>query len=126
MDREREEYGPPARREDYRPEPYVPIAVPLPRSRALPPPRIYAERDYDEIRIQEPGRYGNEEYHTYPERVREKEVIRERTHRDSSRARSHRGSTVRTLDRVVCRLARQRAQCSQNPAGTLPLPPCAG
>ena len=89
MDRDREEYGPPARRDDYRPEPYVPIAVPLPRSRGLPPPRMYAERDYDEIRIQEPDRYGNEDFHSYPERVREKEVIRERTHRDNSRARSH-------------------------------------
>ncbi len=50
---EREEYGPPARREDFRPPPNVPI--PLPRSRALPPPRRYGERDYyEEIRVSGP------------------------------------------------------------------------
>lgn len=87
---ERDEYGPPARREDvrpeYRPEPYQPI--PLPRSRALPPPRMYAERDLDEIRIAEPERYGDEEFHSYPERVREKEVVRSRRRRDRSSSRS--------------------------------------
>ncbi|KAF3026531.1 hypothetical protein G7054_g6124 [Neopestalotiopsis clavispora] len=83
---ERDEYGPPARRGDYRPEyrpePYQPI--PLPRSRALPPPRVYAERDLDEIRIAEPERYGNDDFHSYPERVREKEVTRTRRRRDRS------------------------------------------
>ncbi|KAI0129682.1 hypothetical protein BJ170DRAFT_283845 [Xylariales sp. AK1849] len=79
---EREEYGPPARRGDYRPDPYQPI--PLPRSRALPPPRIYAERDFEEIRVAEPDRFGDEEFHAYPERIREREVTRERRRRDHS------------------------------------------
>ncbi|CCD45999.1 hypothetical protein BofuT4_P050170.1 [Botrytis cinerea T4] len=47
-ERLRDEYGPPARRPDVRPPPLTP--VPLPRARGLPPPRRYAERDYDEIK----------------------------------------------------------------------------
>lgn len=99
---EREEYGPPARREDYRPERYQPI--PLPRSRALPPPRIYAERDYDEIRISEPERYGDDEYRAYPERVREREIRRTRRRRDRSasrtnRSHTHHSSSVRSSSR---------------------------
>ncbi|KAH8165145.1 hypothetical protein CIB48_g3109 [Xylaria polymorpha] len=47
-----DEYEPPARPRDYRPEPYEPI--PLPRSRALPPPRMYAEYDYEEIKVADP------------------------------------------------------------------------
>lgn len=102
---ERERYGPPARREDFRPRPYEPI--PLPRTRALPPPRRFAEREsFDEIRVSDPDYYGDEEYRSYPERVREREIIRTKrrdhspahTHR-SSRTRSHRGSTVRSSSR---------------------------
>ncbi|ORY61429.1 uncharacterized protein BCR38DRAFT_411303 [Pseudomassariella vexata] len=103
LDRE-EAYGPPARRSDYRPEPYQPI--PLPRNRALPPPRIYAERDereFDEIRISEPDRYGDDDFHAYPERIREREVTRTRRRRDpsssrTSRSRAHtrHGSSVRS------------------------------
>jgi hypothetical protein len=81
---QREEYGPPARREDFRPA-YVP--QPLPRHRALPPPRRYAERDFEEIKISEPDYYGDEEYRPYPERVREREIIRTRR-RSPSRSRS--------------------------------------
>ncbi|KAH7040862.1 uncharacterized protein B0I36DRAFT_311657 [Microdochium trichocladiopsis] len=92
FEREREEYGPPARRGDvrpeYRPDPYQPI--PLPRSRALPPPRTYAERDYEEIKIQEPDRYGNDEYHPYPERVTEREIVRSTRRRDRSGSRTSR------------------------------------
>ncbi|KAI1208576.1 uncharacterized protein F4807DRAFT_461513 [Annulohypoxylon truncatum] len=90
---EPEREPPPVRRGDYRPEPYKP--VPLPRSRALPPPRIYAERDLDrdferdfeEIKISEPDRYGDEEYHAYPERVREMEIVKRRKRRDSGNSR---------------------------------------
>jgi hypothetical protein len=83
----REEYGPPARipRGDYRPEPFQPI--PLPRSRALPPPRRYAEREFEEIKIAEPDYYGDEEYRPFPERIREREVIR--TRRRSQSKESH-------------------------------------
>jgi hypothetical protein len=91
---EREEYPPPARRSDYRPEPYQPI--PLPRSRALPPPRIYAERDYEEIKIAEPERYGDEDYHPVPERVREREIVRSRRRRDHSGSRVSRASKSHT------------------------------
>lgn len=112
-EQEREEYGPPARRGDYRPEhrpdPYEPI--PLPRSRALPPPRMYAERDYDEIKISEPDRYGDEDFRGYPERVHEREITRTRRQRDRSssrtthRSRSHKhhGSTVRSSSKSSSR-----------------------
>ncbi|RYP75893.1 hypothetical protein DL771_002157 [Monosporascus sp. 5C6A] len=98
---DRDEPGPPARRGDYRPDPYEPI--PLPRSRALPPPRTYAERDYEEIKISDPDRYGNEEYHTYPDRLREREYVRTRRRRSSSRtsrARTHRTSSRRSSSRT--------------------------
>lgn len=101
-----ERYGPPARREDFRPRPYEPI--PLPRTRALPPPRRFADREYyDEIRVSDPDYYGDEEYRSYPERVREREVVRTRK-RDhspattvrSGRSRSHKTSTVRSHSRT--------------------------
>jgi hypothetical protein len=91
----REEYGPPARYvPEVRPPPLTPI--PLPRSRGLPPPRRYAERDYyDEIEIAEPDYYGDDYYRGAPERIREREVIRRRRRsksRDSRRSHSVRGS----------------------------------
>ena len=103
---EREAYGPPARyreREDYReelyredvhPPPFTPI--PLPKTRALPPPRRYAERDfreYEEIKVAEPDYYGDEDYRGFPERVREREIIRRR--RRSRSKESKRGGSVR-------------------------------
>ncbi|KAL8347246.1 hypothetical protein RB601_003232 [Gaeumannomyces tritici] len=100
-----EQYGPPARREDYRPDPYAPI--PLPRTRALPPPRRY---ESDEIRVSDPDYYGDDAFHAYPERtVREREVVRTRrrershsrtrSHRNHSPTRSHRSSTIRSSSR---------------------------
>lgn len=87
-----EEYGPPARRDDYRvPPPYVDI--PLPRTKALPPPRVYAEREYsDEIEVSDPHRYGDDDFHAYPERVREKEVVRTRRRTRSRESRVRRRS----------------------------------
>ncbi|KAH6678461.1 hypothetical protein B0J14DRAFT_650680 [Halenospora varia] len=86
---EREEYGPPARidREELRPPPLTPI--PLPRTRALPPPRRYAEREYyDEIKVAEPDYYGDDDYRGYPERVREREIIRRRRRSRSKESRA--------------------------------------
>lgn len=106
---EEERYGPPARREDFRPRPYEPI--PLPRTRALPPPRRFADREYyDEIRVSDPDYYGDEEYRSYPERVREREIIRtkRRDHSPSAksakssrtgRTRSHKSNSVRSSSR---------------------------
>ena len=96
---EREEYGPPARREDfiredYRAPAYVPI--PLPKSRGLPPPRREGERYYEEIDVAEPDRYGDEEYRRYPERLREREIIRDRRRRSDTRSRSRETATTRT------------------------------
>jgi len=96
---EREEYGPPARREDFRPA-YVP--PPLPRSRALPPPRRYAERDFEEIKISEPDYYGDEEYRPYPERVREREIVRTRRRSPSREsAKSSSSSSTVSSEKVV-------------------------
>ena len=105
---EREEYGPPARyreREEYHEELYrddvrppVLTPIPLPRTRALPPPRRYAERDfreYEEIKVAEPDYYGDDDYRGVPERVREREIIRRRRRsrsKESKRSHSVRGS----------------------------------
>ncbi|KAI0164075.1 hypothetical protein GGR57DRAFT_274132 [Xylariaceae sp. FL1272] len=95
-DRDRDEYVPRDRRTEYRPEPYQPI--PLPRSRALPPPRVYAERDYDydEIKISEPRRYGDDDFRGYPEHVREREIVRTKERRDRSGSRTSRARSART------------------------------
>jgi hypothetical protein len=112
---EREEYGPPARRGDYRPEPYQPI--PLPRSRALPPPRVYAERDYEDIRIAEPDRFGDDEFHAYPERIREMEVARTRTRRNRSGSRSSRRSRARTHHSGSVRSSSRSSSTSSSSSG---------
>ncbi|KAF4973519.1 hypothetical protein FSARC_216 [Fusarium sarcochroum] len=98
---DREEYPPPARREDvrprddYRPPPYMPI--PLPKSRGLPAPRRYGDESHDDIKVAEPDYYGDEEYRSYPERVREKEYTRSRNRRGRSReSRSTRTRSVRS------------------------------
>ncbi|CCF40515.1 hypothetical protein CH063_00359 [Colletotrichum higginsianum] len=109
---EREEYPPPARREDVRPRdprddyrapPYVPI--PLPRTRQLGPA---PSQRYDEIQIAEPGYYGDEEFRGMPERVKEREVVTSRRRRDrsresrvsrSTRKSSHRSSSHRSSSR---------------------------
>lgn len=99
---QREEYGPPARREDvrrddYRAPPYTPI--PLPKSRGLPPARRADRGAYDEINVAEPDFYGDDEYRPYPDRIHEREMVRTRQRRDSSRdthttrARTHRSSS---------------------------------
>ena len=72
---EREEYGPPARRDDYRAPPYTDI--PLPPSRGLPPPRQSRERIHYEDLDDLP-----------PEHIHEREVVRSRERRDRSRDRS--------------------------------------
>ncbi|CAG8975097.1 hypothetical protein HYALB_00008937 [Hymenoscyphus albidus] len=91
----REEYGPPARyerREELRPPPLTPI--PLPKTRALPPPRRYEREYYDEIKVAEPDFYGDDDFRGYPERVREREIIRRRRRRSRSKdSRSSRGES---------------------------------
>ncbi|TVY69001.1 hypothetical protein LSUE1_G005243, partial [Lachnellula suecica] len=100
---EREEYGPPARynrdREEMRPPALTPI--PLPKTRALPPPRRFAEQDYyEEIKVAEPDFYGDEDFRGYPERVREREIIRRRRRsRSKSRSRSRSRSRETTVSR---------------------------
>ncbi|KXJ97329.1 hypothetical protein Micbo1qcDRAFT_230012 [Microdochium bolleyi] len=126
---EKEEYGPPARREDvrpeYRPEPYQPI--PLPRSRALPPPRMYQDReyrDYEDIRVQEPDRFGNDEYHQIPERVTEREIVRSSRRRDRSNSRQSRAgrsykSSVRSSSRTSASSSRSSSSSSSSGGTTV-------
>jgi len=89
---ERERYGPPARREDnHPPPPPSPVSqAPLPRTRGLSPPDRQRYDDmpyYNEIKIAERGRSDNDEFHIYPERVREREREVVRTTRRRSRSR---------------------------------------
>ncbi|KAF4465609.1 component of actin cortical patches LAS17, partial [Fusarium albosuccineum] len=101
---EREEYPPPARREDvrratrddYRAPPYTPI--PLPKSRGLPPPRRFADQGfYDDIKVAEPDYYGDEDFRPYPERIREKEYTRSRRARSRGRSRDSRSTRTRSV-----------------------------
>jgi hypothetical protein len=114
---EREQYGPPARREDYRPPPVQ--QAPLPRTRGLPPPerRTYDDMPYyDEIKIAEPDHYGDEEFHNYPERVREHEIEREvvkTTRRRRNRSRdSYTTATTATTARGRSRRSDSRSRSS--------------
>jgi hypothetical protein len=88
----RDDYGPPARYRDPLPPPTL-TPIPLPRTRGLPPPRRYEKEYYDDIQVAEQDYYSEEPYRTYPEVVREREVIRKRrSSRDSRRSHSVRGS----------------------------------
>lgn len=85
---QREQYPPPARREDiyrddYRAPPYTPI--PLPKARGLPPPGRREDRYYDDYRPSEPDYYPDDDFKALPERVREREFVRSRETRDRSR-----------------------------------------
>ncbi|KAF3357754.1 hypothetical protein VdG1_03091 [Verticillium dahliae VDG1] len=93
IDRERERYASPS------PPRRPTMPIPLPRTRQLGPAR---PAPYDDISVAEPGYYGDEEFRTMPERVREREIIRDkssRRRRDRSRESrttktySHRGSS---------------------------------
>lgn len=114
---EREEYPPPARREDiyredYRAPAYTPI--PLPTSRALPPPRRYPDRGFYDDGA-DPDRYGEDEMRAYPERIRERELIRERQRRD----RSHESRTTRTrTHRSSSRSSTTTSHSSSSAGGT--------
>ena len=80
------------------------VDIPLPRTKALPPPRGYVEREtfeqdkFEEIQISDPHRYGDDDFHAYPERVREREVVRTRRRARSrdSRATSRRRGRSRS------------------------------
>jgi hypothetical protein len=87
----REEYGPPALRDDYRS-----TFVPLPRPRAYQP---YADREYEDVKIREKDYY--DDYRVVPERVREHEIIRTRRRSRSreSRSRSSSSSSSSALTR---------------------------
>ncbi|OAQ73613.1 hypothetical protein VFPPC_01290 [Pochonia chlamydosporia 170] len=99
---QREEYPPPARREDifrdeYRAPAYTPI--PIPRARGLPPPGRRDDRYYDDYRP-ESEYHPDDDYRHMPERIREREVIREREKRDRSReSKATRSHTHRSSSR---------------------------
>lgn len=111
----REEYPPPARREDiyredYRAPPYTDIPLPKTKTKALPPPRHYDDRYYEDIKVAEPDYYGDEDYRAMPERVREREYIRSRDRRDD------RGSPTRSAK--TSRSTRTRTRRGSSPSST--------
>lgn len=87
--------SPSARRDDHRVPPYVDI--PLPRPKALPPAKVYSEREreyFDNLHVSDHRRYWEEDFHARPERVREREIVRTRRRTLSrSRGRSRSSST---------------------------------
>ncbi|KAF4122764.1 hypothetical protein GMORB2_7071 [Geosmithia morbida] len=97
---EKEEYPPPARREDIHREDFRAPAyadIPLPKTRQrreleAPPPRKHEDHYYDDIRVAEPDHYGDDRYLSYPDRIRERKYVR----RDdrSSPSRSHRSHST--------------------------------
>jgi hypothetical protein len=89
---EREEYGPPVRREVFREQAFIPAPLPLRRQLGPPPTKRY-EREFEEIKVAEPAFYGDDDYRPYPERVREREIIRTRR-RSRSRSRTVRSSST--------------------------------
>lgn len=123
--REREEYPPPARREDvrrgsrdeYRAPPYTPI--PLPKARGLPPPRRFADQGfYDDIKVAEPDFYGDDDFRPYPERVREKEYTRSRNRRAVSRGRSRDSRSTRTRSVRSSSYSSSSSRSSSSSGGT--------
>ncbi|TRX88972.1 hypothetical protein FHL15_010094 [Xylaria flabelliformis] len=113
-ERDRDEYAPPSHRREYRPDPYEPI--PLPRSRALPPPRMYAEHDFEEIKVTEPSRFGDDDFHGYPEHVMEREIVRTKKHRDRSASRTSRTTSRRSRSRRAS--SRSSSTSSSETGGT--------
>ncbi|KAI1434228.1 hypothetical protein GGR50DRAFT_416303 [Xylaria sp. CBS 124048] len=115
-DHDRDEYVPPVRRREHRPEPYEP--VPLPRSRALPPPRVYAEDDYEEIRVPESHRYEDEDLRAYPERFREREIVHVKKHRERSGSRTSRARRYHSSSRRSSSLSSPPSSSSSDTGGT--------
>ncbi|RSL78249.1 hypothetical protein CEP51_008360 [Fusarium floridanum] len=123
--REREEYPPPARREDVRrgsrdesrAPPYTPI--PLPKTRGLPPPRRFADQGfYDDIKVAEPDFYGDDDFRPYPERVREKEYTKSRSRRAVSRGRSRDSHSTRTRSVRSSSYSSSSSRSSSSSGGT--------
>jgi hypothetical protein len=88
---QREEYGPPARyerRDELRPPALTPIPLPVRKALGPPPRRFEEEREYyEDIKVAEPDFYGDDEFRGYPERVREREIIRSRRRSKSKESR---------------------------------------
>ena len=101
---------------DRRPAPRFYEPIPLPRHKRLPPPRVYAERDYEEIKISEPDRYGDEEYHAYPERLLEREIVKSKRRRSGSRTSKSR--TRRSASRTSTTSSSSSSSSSSSAGGT--------
>ncbi|KAG9238622.1 hypothetical protein BJ875DRAFT_501877 [Amylocarpus encephaloides] len=116
---DREEYGPPARferrdRDEMRPPPLTPI--PLPRTRALPPPRRFFEKEcYEDIKVAEPDYCGDEEFRGYPERVREREILRRRRRSRSRESRVGESRSGRSVKGSVRSSSRGSSSSSSSP-----------
>ncbi|KAM0265712.1 hypothetical protein ACHAQJ_000146 [Trichoderma viride] len=102
---QREELPAPARREDirredlyredYRAPAYTPI--PLPKARGLPPPRRVDERFYEDIHVEHD--HIEDGIPRYPERIVEREIIREKEKEKEKRSRSRESRSTRRSHR---------------------------
>ncbi|KAL7787869.1 hypothetical protein V8C37DRAFT_254753 [Trichoderma ceciliae] len=117
---QREELPPPARREDirrediyreaYRAPPYTPI--PLPKDRGLPAPRRFDERFYEDIQV-EPDHIDDGVRH-YPERIVEREIIREKEKEKEKRSRSRESRSTKQSHRGRSRASKSSSRSSSS------------
>ncbi|TFB07380.1 hypothetical protein CCMA1212_000424 [Trichoderma ghanense] len=119
---QREEFPPPARREDIRREDmlredyhapkYTPI--PLPKTRGLPPARRYDERFYEDIHVEHD--HMDEPLPRYPaERIVEREIIREKEkEKDKVKEKRSRSRDSRSTKRSHHRRGRSRVSKSSS------------
>lgn len=113
---EREEYGAPALRRDFRRDPID--VVPLPTSRRIGPPggTRYVEKEYERVEVDGPDRAY---YPPQPERVREREIIRTRRR---SRSRSSRSSSSSSDSSVDSRSTRTTNKTNKPKRGRTRMP----
>ena len=113
---ERDEYGPPALRRDFRRDPID--TVPLPTSRRIGPPggSRYIEKEYERVEVDGPDRAY---YPPQPERVREREIIRTRRR---SRSRSSRSSSSSSSSSADSRTTRSTNRTNKPKRGRTRMP----
>lgn len=111
-DHYRDDYGPLARRDDFRRErdDYRRAREEFRAPPYVPPSRHH----YDEIQVADPGHYGDEEFRAMPERVREREVFRGARR---TRGRSRESRTTRSYS-TSSRTSSTSSRSSSSSGGT--------
>ncbi|KAJ2974345.1 hypothetical protein NUW58_g8688 [Xylaria curta] len=72
----------------------------------------------EEIKIAEPQRYGDDDFHAYPEHVHEREIVRTKKHRDRSVSRTSRAPRHRSRSRRSSSRSSSASSSSSNTGGT--------